>query len=171
MSITSNRFLKPSTHAAILAAGVLLTACAPRYSAPVQVQASNPTVTYEYRNDQELLQANQNAAGFCNQYQSVPRTVRFGEGHNGRVVVYECVQALAAAPMPAPQYSANVVSYDGYYDDYYGPFYDGYWGSDGFFYYTDGPGHPFRRDEGRHFSHDLGVGFHPVHGLGGARLR
>ena len=25
--------------------------------------------------------------------------------------------------------------YDVWYDDYYGPFYDGYWGTDGFFYY------------------------------------
>jgi len=56
------------------------------------------------------------------------------------------------------------VDYDGFYDDYYGPVADGYWGPDDFFYYTDAPGHPFRRDESHHFRHDAAEGFHPVHG-------
>ncbi len=56
------------------------------------------------------------------------------------------------------------VGYDGYYDDAYGPFYDGYWAGDGGFYYTDAPGHPYRRDTGNHFRHDAAAGFHPVHG-------
>lgn len=34
--------------------------------------------------------------------------------------------------------------YYGWYDGYYGPIYDGYWGSDGFFYYRRG-------DHDRHF--------------------
>ena len=29
--------------------------------------------------------------------------------------------------------------YDGYYDGYYGPFSDGYWGNDGFFWYSAAP--------------------------------
>ncbi len=29
---------------------------------------------------------------------------------------------------------AGPVAYDGYYDDFYGPVYDGYWGTDGAFY-------------------------------------
>jgi len=56
------------------------------------------------------------------------------------------------------------VSYDGYYDDAYGPFYDGYWGGDGFFYYSSGPGGHFRRDTGHHFRHDNFNGFHSVQG-------
>ncbi len=56
------------------------------------------------------------------------------------------------------------VAYDGFYDGYYGPFYDGYWGNDGFFYYSDGEGHAFRRDEANHFRHNGGMGFHGVHG-------
>jgi len=60
------------------------------------------------------------------------------------------------------------VGYDGFYDDYYGPFYDGYWGGDGFYYYSDGAGHPYRRDTAHHFSHQAATGFHPVHG-GAAR--
>lgn len=51
-----------------------------------------------------------------------------------------------------------------YYDDYYGPFYNGYWGSDGAFYYSDGRGRPFVRDESNHFRHNMpGGGFHGVH--------
>jgi hypothetical protein len=57
------------------------------------------------------------------------------------------------------------VAYDGFYDDGYGPFYDGYWGDDGAFYYSDGPGHAYRRDDAHHFRHDNpGQGFHAVQG-------
>ena len=42
--------------------------------------------------------------------------------------------------------------YDVWYDNYYGPFYDGYWGTDGFFWYrlfsTD---RNYRRGDGNHF--------------------
>jgi hypothetical protein len=58
----------------------------------------------------------------------------------------------------------GVASYDGYYDDGYGPFYDGYWGRDNAYYYRDAPGHPFQRDTGNHFRRDAAAGFHPVHG-------
>jgi hypothetical protein len=43
-----------------------------------------------------------------------------------------------------------------YYDDYYGPFYNGYWGAGDVFYYSTGRGRPYFRDEGRHFRHDRG---------------
>jgi hypothetical protein len=49
-----------------------------------QVKTSNPSVTYEYRGDQELLQAQQNAVTFCNQYGSAPRPARFTTGSNGQ---------------------------------------------------------------------------------------
>jgi len=150
---------------------VAVTSCVARPSAPVVLQASNPSVTFQYRNDQELLQANQNAAAYCAQFQAVPRTARFADGPDGRAVVFECVQGLAPAGAPQAAVAGPAItgslSYDGYYDDYYGPFYDGYWGQDGFFYYSDGPGHPFRRDEGRHFRRDLAPGYHAVRGLGG----
>lgn len=35
-------------------------------------------------------------------------------------------------------------AYDGYYDGYYGPIYDGYWGSNGYFYYR-------RSEQDRHY--------------------
>lgn len=70
-------------------------------------------------------------------------------------------------PGPGPQggvfYEHNPVAYDGYYDDFYGPFYDGYWG-DGGFYYSTGEGRPYVRDEGNHFRHESMDGMHSFHG-------
>jgi hypothetical protein len=54
-----------------------------------------------------------------------------------------------------------------YYDDYYGPFDDGYWGRDGFFYYRNGHHGAFIRDESRHFQHGPVAGFHGVRAHGG----
>lgn len=77
-----------------------MASCSPEYSAPQQVQTSNPTVTYKYRSDQELVQANQNAANFCNRYQAAPRTANFANDPDGsRVVVFECVQTSQPAPL------------------------------------------------------------------------
>ena len=47
-----------------------------------------------------------------------------------------------------------------YYDDYYGPFWDGYWGPDGSFWFSAGPGRPFLRDFAGHFRHEAAFGFH-----------
>jgi hypothetical protein len=55
------------------------------------------------------------------------------------------------------------IYYDGYYDGYYGPMYDGYWGDDGFFYYSGGRGQPFVRDAGNHFRRDAAGGFSSFH--------
>ncbi|HWD26375.1 MAG TPA: hypothetical protein VG387_04370 [Rhizomicrobium sp.] len=57
--------------------------------------------------------------------------------------------------------------YDGYYDGYYGPFNDGYWGTDGAFYYSSGDGR-WNRDDAHHFRHDTATGFNHIHGHGGA---
>jgi hypothetical protein len=66
-------------------------------------------------------------------------------------------------------YAGGPYSYDGYYDDFYGPIYDGYWGGDGFFYYRGGANeHRFRRGDPGHFRHDAGPGggghFHSMQG-------
>jgi hypothetical protein len=53
--------------------------------------------------------------------------------------------------------------YDGYYDGYYGGFNDGYWGNDGFFWYS-GRDQVWHLDEDRHFRREGGSGFNPVHG-------
>jgi hypothetical protein len=94
-----------------VAIGLMVASCAPQYSSPQQVQStvpSNPTVTYKYMGDQDLVQANQNAAVFCNQYQSVPRTKTFStEPDGGKLVVFECLQTAHPQILP-PQYNPNI---------------------------------------------------------------
>ena len=91
MYIHSNRFLKAGMAAATALAAVLAASCA-SYNSPKQVDASNPTVTYKYHNDDELVQTNELAAAFCSRYQSVPRSVSFvRDGGGDDTVVYECV--------------------------------------------------------------------------------
>lgn len=107
MIANSCRFLKVNVPAATVLVGLMVASCAPMYSSPQQVKASNPSVTYKYRGDQELVQANQNATTFCNRYQSVPRTASFANDPDGsKVVVFECVQTPSAAP--PPQFSSNL---------------------------------------------------------------
>jgi hypothetical protein len=67
------------------------------------VQASNPSVTYNYRTDEELLQANRNATVYCSQYQTVPRTGNIMSNSDGsKAVVFECVRTALPAPPPSP---------------------------------------------------------------------
>ena len=87
----------------LLAAGAI-AACSsgslPTSQQPVQ--ASNPSVTYNYRTDDELLQANRNAMAYCNQYQTVPRTGNITNNSDGsKAVVFECVRTALPAPAPA----------------------------------------------------------------------
>jgi hypothetical protein len=94
--------------AAVLAALLVPAACAPMNTAPRQVQASNPTVTYTYRGDQELLQANQNGMTYCSQYHSVVRTSKITDSPDGsKTVVFECV-ATAPSPVMAQPYNPNI---------------------------------------------------------------
>ncbi|MBF0270344.1 MAG: hypothetical protein HQL44_17320 [Alphaproteobacteria bacterium] len=105
--------------AVTVAAGMTLASCGPQYSSPTQTQSSNPSVTYKFSGDQELVQANQNAANFCNQYQSIPRTANISDDpeHKGgaKSVVFECVkppQQPQAYVQPNPyqpaQYNPNL---------------------------------------------------------------
>ena len=91
MNIHSNRFLKAGFGAATALAAVLGASCA-SFDSPKQVDASNPTVTYKYHNDDELVQSNELAAAFCSRYQAVPRSMSvMRDGSGDDVVVYECV--------------------------------------------------------------------------------
>ncbi len=87
--------------ATVVVAAVMTVSCeATRSSSPRQVDASSPSVTYQYRNDDELIQANQRAIGFCEPYRSLPQAQRFSEdSEHHRIVVFECVSNLQAAPM------------------------------------------------------------------------
>jgi hypothetical protein len=95
--------------ACAMLASTALAACGTIYSSgPQQVHANNPSVTYSYSNDQELLLATDKASTFCSQYQST--TLRSGtimsnpDGTNS--VVFECVPlnptatTVAMAPVP-----------------------------------------------------------------------
>lgn len=107
MIAISSHFQAVKVRGATALAGLMLASCAPQFSSPQQVQATNPSVTYKYGSDQELVQANQNAATFCNRYQSVPRTANFADDPDGRkTVVFECIQASAA--IPPPQFNPNL---------------------------------------------------------------
>ncbi len=104
----SSRFLRVTVRAAGALACLLATSCVPPYSAPQQVAASNPTVTYKYHGDQDLLQANQQAASFCSQYQASPRTAGFTNDPDGsKVVIFECVQTTMQMA-PPQQYNPNL---------------------------------------------------------------
>lgn len=73
-------------------------------SSPKEVHATNPSVTYKYHSDRDLVQANEQAQAFCSRYQSVPQPGRFATDADGdRVVVFDCVAATSAVvPAPAP---------------------------------------------------------------------
>ena len=88
---------------ALLAAGALAS-CAELPSSQKPVQSSNPRVTYNYRTDQELLQANQNATAFCNPYQTTPRTSSITTNADGsKAVHFECVRTTLPASTPPSQ--------------------------------------------------------------------
>jgi hypothetical protein len=80
-------------------ATLLLAACAPfNRSAPQQVEANNPTVSYKYRSDDELIQTNQLAETFCSQYRLAPRSSGFSrDGAGNNLVNYECVPPAGSA--------------------------------------------------------------------------
>ena len=102
MSATSNRALKFSIGAATALAAILAASCE-SYHSPRQIEASNPTVTYKYHNDDELIQTNELASGFCNRYQSVPRSMSLSRDGDDNVVTYECVSTARSTGY----YSAN----------------------------------------------------------------
>jgi hypothetical protein len=92
------------------------------------------------------------------------------------VLLAACASLAVAAceSYPPGYYGSPAYGYDyayaggpAYYDDFYGPYYDGYWGGGGIYYYSPGAGRPFVRDEGHHFRRDPHEGFHGVHGRGG----
>ena len=99
--ITTFRHLR-TLNIALLAAGTL-AACAQLPSSQQPVQASNPSVTYGYRTDQELLRASQNATTYCGQYQTAPRAATITNNADGsKTAVFECVRTAALAPPVNP---------------------------------------------------------------------
>jgi len=114
MITKSLRFIKLTTATSAALAALMLTSCATSSrSSPQQVEMSNPTVTYKYRNDDELIQANQRAVTFCQERQSWPQSQNFSldsSGHN--IVVFECVPSSSLPTTNSMQLSGSDIRYD-----------------------------------------------------------
>jgi hypothetical protein len=94
---------------ALLAAGSVAACTQLPPSSPQAVQTTSPTVTYNYRTDQELITANNNATTFCSQYQTVPRTANITNNSDGsKTVLFDCVRTTA---LPAPAPNPNLLTY------------------------------------------------------------
>ena len=108
--VTTFRALKGLGIAALTMAAAAGCATTPyTTTTPVAVQASNPTVTYNYRTDAELLQANQNAITYCGQYQTTPRTGSITNNSDGsKTVVFDCVGPVVASTVPVPVVPAGM---------------------------------------------------------------
>jgi hypothetical protein len=108
MTNSSRLWLKTNLGAAAALATLLTAACVAPYQPPQQVQASNPSVTYQYHSDQELLQVNQTASTFCNQYRAQPRPASFTNNPDGsKIVAFECVQ-MVAPMVQQSQFNTNL---------------------------------------------------------------
>ena len=70
---------------------LMLAGCGSSRHQPEAVAAANPTITYKYHGEDELLQASNNASTYCSQYKAAPRTVRIERNSDPHVVVFECL--------------------------------------------------------------------------------
>jgi len=99
----SYRFLQVPTQTVAALLALFLASCAQPSSSPEQVQSSNPSVTYNYHNDQELLQVDHSATTYCTQYRSLPQAINFKPDPNGgNDVVFQCVPATTIETSQQP---------------------------------------------------------------------
>ena len=78
---------------ALLTAGRLRPVAACQLPSSQQpVQASNPSVSYKYRTDQELLIASQNATTYCGQYPAPQAATITNNADGSKTAVLECVR-------------------------------------------------------------------------------
>ncbi len=104
MSAHFPQFKNSMIGATAMVAAVMTASCASiPSSSPQQVAASNPTVTYQYRNDDELIQANQRAISFCEPYRTLPQAQHFSEdSEHQKTVVFECISSAQTARVRQP---------------------------------------------------------------------
>jgi hypothetical protein len=100
MNTKTHGLAKSAIATSIALAALLLAACS-MPGTPKQVDANNPSVTYKYANDDQLIEANQRAITYCHQYESMPSPGRFSRDPGGsNIVVFECIPGtLSSAPM------------------------------------------------------------------------
>lgn len=108
------RFIKLTTATSVALAALMMTSCVTSSrSSPEQVEMSNPTVTYKYRNDDELIQANQRAVTFCRDRQALPQPQNFSRDSNGHnIVVFECVPSSSLPTSTPMLQSGSDLRYD-----------------------------------------------------------
>ncbi len=99
----SGRFVQAHIRMVAALLALLVASCAQPSSSPEQVQSSNPSVTYNYHNDQELLQVDHSATTYCTQYRSLPQAVNFKPDPNGgNDVAFQCVPATTTENSQEP---------------------------------------------------------------------
>lgn len=99
MNTQTHRLANAATATSIAFAALLLASCS-MPGTPKQVDTNNPSVTYKYANDDQLIEANQRAITYCGQYESMPSQGRFSRDPDGsNIVVFECISGtLSSAP-------------------------------------------------------------------------
>jgi hypothetical protein len=72
---------------------------------------TNPSVTYNYTGDAQLIEANRRAMNFCEPYQSTPQAENVTDASSGgKTVVFQCVKPPPPV-MSQTRYSPNVTTY------------------------------------------------------------
>ncbi len=111
----SRNFVRPAGIAArafVLPAFILASGCTVVSSPPEQVGASNPTVTYAYYGDDQLINANQRAIGFCDPYQGTPHAISITDtGNGGKSATFECLKSALPMEVLIPTQSYLSASY------------------------------------------------------------
>jgi hypothetical protein len=110
MASASQRFWKTASTVVVLASAAVASACAGSPHSLQKVNSSNPSVTYSYGNDQELLQAQEDAATFCSRYNSTPTPAKITSNPNGATkdVTYECAPNVVTTAVPAATVNPNL---------------------------------------------------------------
>jgi hypothetical protein len=84
-----------------LLATAAFAACSTYPRPAVQTAASKPTVSYDYVDDDGLLDATRKAESYCAQYSAWPTAMDFDTRSGGRHVTFVCDQPRTAAQAPA----------------------------------------------------------------------
>jgi uncharacterized protein YqgV (UPF0045/DUF77 family) len=107
MVITSPRAWSKAVRMTPVLAVLLVAACASHHSAPTQTQSTNPSVTYKYQGDEELVAANEKAQAYCSQYHSIATTAKIDtESDGSKTAVFQCV-AMAPNAVGTQVYNPN----------------------------------------------------------------
>jgi len=89
---TRLRLLRRYTRPALVFGALALGGCTVPSSAPMQTEATTPTVTYHYTGESELIQANRDAVTFCSQYQLAAKSQSVTDMTDGsKSAVFQCV--------------------------------------------------------------------------------